>query len=162
MVDGYASKREKVMHARRVMCQLEFFFFSFVGERKKSEMSQIKLFAVSIPQLGGQKQYCSNGGHPVLGSVRPDTLVCLLGHGALDRSLVKTRIMTSSAGSSRQARWCSEAPPSCGCKKEGKTFVRRQPGVGGRVRTMDSPPRLEYPTQPQGSVSTVVPWEQLP
>lgn len=78
MVGGHSAKREKGMHTLRMVCRLGF----FTG-RKKSERSQIKLFAVAINTAGGRKQYCSNGGHSVLGSVRPDTLVCLLGRGAL-------------------------------------------------------------------------------
>ena len=115
------------MHTLRMICQLGF----FTG-MKKSEMSQIKLFAVAVNTAGGRKQYCSNGGHSVLGSVRPDTLVCLLGRGALDRSLVKTGIMTSPVRGSHQAGWRLEAPPSCGFKRGRKHLSEGIPGWGGK------------------------------
>lgn len=54
----------------------------------------------------------------------------LLGHVTLDRSLVKTGIVTS-AGSRNQARSCLEAPSSCGLKKERKhLFDGGGDGVG--------------------------------
>ena len=50
VVDGCNSEREKITHYLRMICQLGFF-----TERKKSEMSPVKLFAVVITQLAGQK-----------------------------------------------------------------------------------------------------------
>lgn len=143
------------MHPLRIICQLGLF------QRKKSEMSQMQLFAVAINTAGGQKQYCSSGGHSVLGSVRPDTLVRLLSHGALDRSLVKTGIMTSPVQSSDQDRWCLEAPHSCGFNRLGKNIclkvARDRVGESGpwialhRLTTL-LPPSLSFHDDATGTI----------